>query len=1116
MSNNIDKILKRSGTGQAQRFVEALDPTNFQLQDFSVEDWILFAYNFAKNVNYFNAKNDKIVSGNWQGFFHDFNLENATVPDRNTKEYQQLKNNISSVLAGYKEGHNLTPHLTLFICFLQLLEFSKERFNTITKRHLDFYYKRILQVDKLAPTPDLVHVLFELARKSSEEQIVEGTALNAQKDADGKQRTYKTTEELIVNKAQVADLKTVYNGSKFTDPKQIISNPQELKASKVANTLDGLELPLLEENPYWYPFGYTSSETKYNPLENAEIGFAVSSPMLNLKEGLRKIAITIDFAATPNVSTLLEDFTPVVLKDIFTIYGSGEEDWIGPLEMIIEEDLIDLPVFAATAIEDKEVEKEFEKVVEKVIEEDKMITEKLTNTKLKLVFRLDRDTDALVNYNQEFLLKKYNTSYPIVRFMIDVSQAKGHTFYRAITQKVVEKITIKVDVKGVKNVVVENDNGILKTAKPFYPFTTQPVKKSNFYIDYPELFSKNWSSIDINLKWKNTPDSFKEWYKAYINSQKTATSKATFIDEMIDANYYSIVTDDAYFKAEKAVYHKAAWDVNPQKQILFTKASENNFESNIQFSNTEYEIAKSGPVRLSLDQSFLHKLYPRIYALALTVDAEKGNPAIPNEPYTPLAEDITLNYVATESVAIKSQVFSVKDNSVVLSENNEEAYKANRIKLFQEHPFGQEEEHNYLKIAQRIKGITGKDDTKNIETHLLPKYCKGGSLFIGLEDAEASQTINLLVQVLEGSENPLVPSFKENEEIDWAVLCNGKWKDLKEYIIANNTNNFLTSGIIKISIPAQATKDNTLLPENRIWLRARMHKSYDAVCKAIDIQAQAVLAEFKNDNNELSHLEEGLPAETIKKLITRIPQVKGLKQPYVSFNGITEETDLNFYRRISERLRHKNRAITLWDYEHLILQKFTEIYKVKCLNHTSDSSFTAAGEVTIVAIPDTVNKNVFDIFEPRVSTGLLHKVQAYINKLNTKHITAKVINPNYEKVKVTLQVQFYKGLDKSFYAKKLDQDIIKFLSPWAFDKTKEVAFGVTLHRSVLIDYLEKLDYVDYLQNVTISKEGSSKDEINITPSNPKSILVSEKKHAIDTNLTTCGESLTEEIKICQA
>jgi len=435
--------------------------------------------------------------------------------------------------------------------------------------------------------------------------------------------------------------------------------------------------------------------------------------------------------------------------------------------------------------------------------------------------------------------------------------------------------------------------------------------------------------------------------------------------------------------------------------------------------------------------------------------------------------------------------------------------------LFHEHPFGLAEEHNYLKIHRYQKGIRSAYDGEAFQTHLVPKYCQGGDLFIGLENAETEQTVSLLIQVLEGSENPLVASFEDNESVHWSVLCNNGWKDLKEYIVTNNTENFLSSGIIQISLPKEATQDNTLLPENMIWLRAKIHKTYDAICKVIDIHPQAVVAKFENNNNELSHLETGLSPKTIKKLITRVPQIRSLSQPYNSFHGIPEESDEHFYRRISERLRHKNRAITLWDYEHLILQKYPEIYKVKCLNHTSETSFTAAGHVTIITIPDTVNKNVFDIYEPRVSKGLLAKAKRYINELNTLHVEAEVINPNYEQVFVKLEVEFYEGYDKSFYSKKLEEDITKFLSPWAFDDTKEIEFGITLHKSVLIDYMEKLEYVDYLQNVEISRSENGPDKSSISPSDPKSILVSAKKHNVQTIMSNCQGPITEPQKVCQ-
>lgn len=427
--------------------------------------------------------------------------------------------------------------------------------------------------------------------------------------------------------------------------------------------------------------------------------------------------------------------------------------------------------------------------------------------------------------------------------------------------------------------------------------------------------------------------------------------------------------------------------------------------------------------------------------------------------------------------------------------------EGNRIQLFHEHPFGQHEE-NYAekKYLQEEKGIVDLFDKDVIQTTLVPKYCVGGHLFLGIENVEPQQNLSLLIQVLEGSENPLVESFGENEKINWSILCNNKWKTLENNIISNNTDNFLKSGIVTFSIPKEATSNNTLLPSGYTWIKAQMNKSYDAVCKAIGIHAQAVLATFKNNDNEVSHLKNGLPCETIKKMVTRIPQIKSVSQPYNAFGGSTEESDANFYRRISERLRHKNRAITLWDYEHLILQEFPEIYKVKCLNHTSETSFTAAGHVTLIVVPDTVNKNVFDMYQPRVSKATLNSVMNYINSLNTLHVNAEVINPNYEEITIGLEVSFYEGYDENYYTEQLKTDITKFLSPWAFDETKEVTFGIMLHKSILIDYLEKLTYVDYLQNVTMNGDAKV---YKIEPSNPKSILVSAKTHNVSTVLTTC-------------
>jgi hypothetical protein len=1136
MSNEINDILKQSGTSQPKRFLEALDPTSFDLHDFSLEDWVLFAYNFAQHVNYFHINDDQNPSNNWQNFFKEFNKEDQEVNSRTDKEYGKLTKKIEESLTQYKEEQNLTPHLTLFVCFLQLLEFSKQRFNKLTKRHLDFYYNEILQVDKRAPLSDQVHILFEIAKRSSEELIEEGTELNADKDADGNPLIYKTEEDIVVNKTQIASLKTVYNGKKNSESEDDTNNPFEFKAGEVANTMDGLEEPLSETAPYWYPFGYTSAIVgdEYKELNNAEVGFAISSPMLRLKEGKRTVTITIQFKAdgTPDTE-LINTYTKDVLKGLIKIYASSEEKWIGPLTLKTEEQVI------AAIVPDAEADDGIEVLVdgseeELVLAETPVgITQNLTDTQLVLAFELAQEDKPIVDYNEEFLLEKYDTTAPVVRFLIDTESQEGYKLYRRFSEKIVESITIHTKVEDAAAVMAENDTGVLNTAKPFYPFTAQPKVGSNFIIDYPEVFEKNWSEIEVKFNWKNAPESFYDWYSAYMKSQLKATPKQQYVDDATatvdspDVNREKIVSGDSYFRAKKAIQNKDIWNYipdfgdtaeNESLQTLFTKIQNPEddtqiFECVINYENKSFEVGKAGPIRLTLQKDFLHAIYPRLYAIALM--SWHTEMPIPNEPYTPIGQNMTISYTAQEKITVESQLIELAEGVEVANANKQETFDSRRIQLFHEHPFGQAEEHNYLSFHRHQKGIIDGYERTYYHTHLVPKYCSGGSLFIGLENVESQQTISMLAQVLEGSENPLVSSFEDNEEIDWSVLCENGWKNLKEYIVSNNTDNFLTSGIIKISLPREATQDNTILPENFVWLKASMHKTYDAVCKVLDLHTQAVPAKLYNNNNNVSHLENGLPAETIKKLITRVPQIKSVKQPYNSFDGTPEESDENFYRRISERLRHKNRAITLWDYEHLILQKYPEIYKVKCLNHTSETSFNAAGSVTLIAIPDTVNKNVFDIHEPRVSKGLLNKAETYINTLNSLHVNAKVINPNYEKVYVKLEVQFHEGYDKSFYTKQLDEDIIKFLSPWAYDDTKEVEFGVTLHKSVLIDYLEKLDYVDYLQNVEIKKGSTGKAKASISPSDPKSILVSAKSHDISTVMSDCKGDIKQIKKICQ-
>src|SRR5690606_16410651 len=132
------------------------------------------------------------------------------------------------------------------------------------KRHLDFYYNEILQINKKAPVADSVHLIFELAKNFSESKVDEHTLLEAGKDASGKRIQYATNQEVVINKAKIAEIKSVYHHRKVNN-----LNPNELNglfAATAVNSADGKGEPF-KNNANWLPFGYPTHFKPSVPLE---------------------------------------------------------------------------------------------------------------------------------------------------------------------------------------------------------------------------------------------------------------------------------------------------------------------------------------------------------------------------------------------------------------------------------------------------------------------------------------------------------------------------------------------------------------------------------------------------------------------------------------------------------------------------------------------------------------------------------------------------------------------------------------------------------------------------------------------------------------------------------
>jgi hypothetical protein len=1048
---HILKVLWRKGTSQAMRKNPALDPAYLNLMEFDPADWLLFANNFARLIPFFPAGTSKVTVENWQLFFRDLLQPNQDLPPKGTPAYEQLRRSIHSKLDGFSKEGILAPQLTLFVAFLELLENSRYRLNNISKRHLDFYYSDVLRFSKLPAVPDSAFLIIE-SGKGPRPFLPAGTAFNGGTDASGKNLTYTSVNDFAPNLAQVSQLKN----------RIVASAQKKIKISQVANSLDGQGEAFKEENQGWWPFGHTLSNASYPELQNASFGFGIALPSLGAVAGDKSYSFELTFKKNLPFSG-----SPTDIHQLFSAQYSGENGW----ENISPSD--DTKTGFSCGI---------------------------SGNQLTIVLVLNKSMPAIVGQQVKIHGDSKGEGVPLIWFDISCNSPKAFDWIKGLGETPLRKITIRSSYNNINTPQLESDLGILNPEKPFQPFGSIPKKGSSFYIKYPDWDKKKPTKVTIQGKWSNTPADFKDWYYGYRDLGGQYLSKDNYFSQHFVANISLakpiksfllqptgfkdplmknkikvnptpdnlIVKNNSHFKASLSLNGGQGWFTRIEEEILF-EADGDGFKTTFTIlpETGKHHLDLSEGIKITLLQSFLAELYPRLYALAMSSDQPET--PIPNEPYTPLLETLQLNFETEDTFD-----WSVNTDAP--------------LQFLVRDDFGWYEEQST--IAEGQSAVLGN------EMYALSFPGKISELFIGISALAPLEQLSILFQVLEGSENPAKSGDIENNGLKWSVLVSNYWKPLeRENIVSDQTDNLLKSGIIVFSLPEDAFLPRHRMDSNLIWIRLQSSADFDASSRILGVFSQAIKVVLLNDENDLSHLKDGLPAESIAKMIERKAGIKGILQPYNSFGGRAPEQDINYYVRASERLRHKNRAVSIWDIEHLVLQEFPDVYKVKCLNHTSETSFLSPGQVMVLVIPDTVNKNVYDIFQPTFSVSRLNEITAFLKERAAPQVSIKVVNPLYEEIKVKVQVSFYSGMDKSFYMNELNKDIITFLSPWTSGEKQTIDFNTHFNKSSFVYFFEKLAYVDFVQEPKIYRNGIEMGN-DILPSSPKHILVAAKSHDI--------------------
>jgi hypothetical protein len=795
----------------------------------------------------------------------------------------------------------------------------------------------------------------------------------------------------------------------------------------------------------WKTFGQRRPPvTQDHPLPGV-IGWAMSSPMLLLGQGKRTVTLTLGFNGGFDAQAL----SALLAREPqpFRIELSTEKGWLALTPTI--------------TVGDYKALSEVPRALEKPL------------GAIQLSMSLDVDAAALAPPSRE--AAGIATAWPMLRLTLrqvwseERKQFTAH--YAAFRDLALAVVHVKAKVEGLTPLSVQSDEAVLNPKKPFEPFGTSPAVGSRFYVGDPELVIKRLDKLTFHVQWLGVPSNLATHYTNYgvLGSFTTRIS-------LVDHHRELVLTEppvSLFASTDAAAPH--AIELSDIPGIL-DKTSKTYRDEPLAELPARKEVS-AWPRYLQWELTptdFQHQVYPALAtqkALAMAAAIGNGSTTVVaadyqvKPPYTPRMKSLRVDYTSSTEVLV------------------EEASRADR--LFHVHPFG---------IGPM------EAEAKGGKTRLLPRYDHEGELYIGVEGAKPPQVLSLLFQMAEGSSSPDLRPVP----IEWSYLSGDRWLTLHNgNLLSDTTRGLIDSGIVEIALDPAAP--STRLPGDLYWIRAAIPYHADSVCDAVAIHAQAVSATFVDRGNAPDHYGQKLPARSITKLVERVPQIAAVEQPYPSRGGRAGEGERGFYTRVSERLRHKQRALTAWDYERLVLERFPEIYKVKCVPASAGQHPDSQGAVDIVVIPDLRGQSIANLFEPKASADLIADIDAYLADKCPAQARVHVRNAHYVQVKVRVGVRFQRGRDEGFYKKLLNEEISRFLSPWAYDEGADITIGAKIFANSIVDFIDERDYVDYVATIklfscedgsTLPPPGASQGYF-VATDRPDGVLVAAPQHEID-------------------
>lgn len=699
-----------------------------------------------------------------------------------------------------------------------------------------------------------------------------------------------------------------------------------------------------------------------------DLGLMVCDPMFLLREGKRKLIISF---------YLIEEGFGY-WKEIVGKISEGEKP--GETEKKLLKDAFLLDVTTGNG---------WEKIPEYVVavREGKCI---------HLIFYLDKEFAPTVA--ADILLHGLQTQWPVLR--IRMNPAAWLFPYSWMTAVRCYRMKLRVEVNGASALKIYSGIGEVDASTPFYPFGIQPLQGAQLIFGNYEMAVKPLQGVKLHCKWLQLPtgpEGFYGHYRGYARQIDNYSFRVRtewlkgkkWETDGSGSQYLFGPATDGHLTATGSLPENSQINWYPEGNMPLFRGQEEQYV---------YGRSPSGFFRMVLDgpeMGFGHAVYQSLFSELMIANARRRHPLpAPALPVSPLLESVEVDYVAEEEICFAP------------------GQSRGDGRLF------------YLdSVGSGIKPV--KPDRP---FYLAERLGKTGCLLFGFTKAIGIDRIRFFVDIAPMRREIDVRDGGEADGLwVWNIRQKENWIRLsQDALVQDGTGGFINSGLVELLLPAPVAEE-WLDPNGIFWLSAQFEGELIRQVSIEGIYTNVVEAVLDTHTvGEDWDWQGKLQIGTVSKAVKNIPGLTGISQITAGKGGRREENQDALKNRMVHRIKHRNRLVTPFDFEDMVLEHFPQVAKVKCLAGLDSKGRNRTGMVTLVVIPRSDGNRML----PLCTHELLSEIERFLEPLTGAFVQVDAVNPLYEEMKVRCSIGIEPGWSAAETILRLKKSIEELIAPW--------------------------------------------------------------------------------------